>query len=135
MTSRQAENQEDTHFRIMRILLDNPNFTRRELTEMLGMSVGWLKHCLNALIDKGFMKSGNFQKGKSKFKHVDLLTLQSISGQMTLASRFFKRKTEEYEALKVEIELLTAEAENKRCDVPNKALNGTNPDFDLTGVF
>ena len=40
MTSRQAKIQEDTHFRIMRILQDNPDLTQRELADKLGMSVG-----------------------------------------------------------------------------------------------
>jgi DNA-binding MarR family transcriptional regulator len=47
MTSRQAKIQEDTHFRIMRILQDNPDLTQRELADKLGMSVGGLNYCLN----------------------------------------------------------------------------------------
>jgi hypothetical protein len=33
MTSRQAKIQEDTHFRIMRILQENPDLTQRELAD------------------------------------------------------------------------------------------------------
>jgi DNA-binding Lrp family transcriptional regulator len=54
----------------MRILQENPDLTQRELAEILGMSVGGLNYCLNALIDKGFVKMGNFQKSKNKFKYV-----------------------------------------------------------------
>lgn len=95
----------------MRILQDNPNLTQRELTEMLGMSVGGLNYCLNALIDKGFVKMDNFQKSKNKFKfkYVYLLTPQGIAEKVTLTSQFLKRKMEEYDALKVEIEVLRAE--------------------------
>ena len=39
MTSRQAKIQEDTSFRVMRILQDNPDLTQRELADKLGMSV------------------------------------------------------------------------------------------------
>lgn len=81
MTSRQAKIQKDRHFRIMRILRDNPDLTQRELVNKLGVSVGGLNYCLNALIDKGFVKMANF----------------------------FKRKMEGYDALKVEIELLRHE--------------------------
>ena len=63
MTSRQAKIQEDTHFRIMRILQDNPDLTQRELADKLGMSVGGLNYCLNALIDKGFVKMGTRRCG------------------------------------------------------------------------
>ena len=109
MTSRQAKIQEDTHFRIMRILQDNPDLTQRELADKLGMSVGGLNYCLNALIDKGFVKMGNFQKSKNKFKYVYLLTPQGIAEKVALTSRFLKRKMEECEALKVEIEALKTE--------------------------
>jgi DNA-binding MarR family transcriptional regulator len=81
MTSRQAKIQEDTHFRIMRILQENPDLTQRELAEMLGMSVGGLNYCLNALIDKGFVKMGNFQKSKT-------VAAASLSESLPLIERF-----------------------------------------------
>jgi DNA-binding MarR family transcriptional regulator len=43
MVSRQAKLQEDTYFRVMRILQQNPHLTQRELAEKLGISVGGLK--------------------------------------------------------------------------------------------
>ena len=69
MTSRQANIQEDTHFRIMRILQENSDLTQRELAEKPGMSVGGLNYCLNALIDKGLVKMQNFSSSKNKFKY------------------------------------------------------------------
>jgi EPS-associated MarR family transcriptional regulator len=109
MTSRQAKNQEHAHFRIMRILQENPDMTQRELAEKLGMSVGGLNYCLNALIDKGLVKMQNFSKSKSKFKYVYLLTPQGIAEKLDLTSRFLKRKIEEYDELKAEIEALKVE--------------------------
>jgi len=109
MTVKQAQTQEDTHFRIMRILQENPDLTQRELADRLGMSVSGLNYCLNALIEKGFVKMGNFQKSKNKFKYVYLLTPKGIAEKVSLTSRFLKRKMDEYEALKVEIETLKAE--------------------------
>ena len=110
MTSRQAKIQEDTHFRIMRILQENPDLTQRELAENLGMSVGGLNYCLNALIDKGLVKMQNFSKSKNKFKYVYLLTPMGITEKVALTTRFISRKMEEYEALKLEIEALKSEA-------------------------
>ena len=111
MTSRQAKIQEDTHFRIMRILQENPDLTQRELAYHLGMSVGGLNYCLRALIDKGFVKMQNFQNSKNKFKYVYLLTPQGIAEKVGLTSRFLKRKMEEYEALKVDIKALKSEVD------------------------
>ena len=68
-----------------------------------------MNYCLNALIEKGFVKMGNFQKSKNKFKFVYLLTPQGITEKLALTSRFLKRKMEEYDALKVEIEALKSE--------------------------
>jgi EPS-associated MarR family transcriptional regulator len=110
MTSRQVKVQEDTHFRIMSILLDNPDLTQRELANKLGMSVGGLNYCLSALIDKGFVKMTNFSESKNKFKYVYLLTPRGISEKVSMTSRFLKRKMEEYEELKVEIEALKVAA-------------------------
>jgi len=109
VTSRRAKIQEDTYFRIMRILQNNPELTQRELADKLGISVGRLNYCLNALIEKGFVKMTNFQKSKNKFKYVYLLTPQGVAGKARLTSRFLKRKMDEYEALKVEIEALKSE--------------------------
>jgi EPS-associated MarR family transcriptional regulator len=106
MTSRQANIQEDTHFRIMRILQENPDLTQRELAEKLGMSVGGLNYCLNALIDKGLVKMQNFSNSKNKFKYVYLLTPMGIAEKVAVTSRFLERKMREYEALKAEIESL-----------------------------
>ena len=101
---------EDTHFRLMRILQDNPDLTQRELAERLGMSVGRLNYCLKALMDKGLVKMQNFQASKNKFKYVYLLTPQGITEKVALTSRFLKRKMDEYEALAHEIEQLKVEA-------------------------
>jgi len=106
MTSRQAQIQEDTYFRVMRILQENPDLTQRELAEKLGVSVGGLNYCLNALMDKGWVKMQNFQNSKNKFKYVYLLTPKGIAEKAVLTSRFLERKMREYETLKAEIESL-----------------------------
>ena len=62
-----------------------------ELTAKQRMTTGGLNYCLNALIDKGFVKMGNFQKSKNKFKYVYLLTHQGIAEKVALTSRFLKR--------------------------------------------
>ena len=113
MTNRQIKIQEDTHFRILRILQDNPDLTQREIAEKLGMSVGGLNYCLKALIDKGFVKMANFQKSKNKFKYVYLLTPQGFAAKVALTSSFLQSKMKEYEALKLEIEALKTEKANQ----------------------
>ena len=87
--------------------------TQRGLADQLGMSVGGLNYCLKALMDQGFVKMSNFQKSKNKFKYVYLLTPQGIAEKVALTSRFLQRKMVEYEALKLEIEALKSDVEQR----------------------
>lgn len=106
MTSRQAKLQEDTYFRVMRILQENLDITQRELAEQLGISVGGLNYCLKALMEKGLVKMKNFANSKNKFGYVYVLTPSGISEKAGIAQRFLQRKKEEFEALRLEIEAL-----------------------------
>jgi EPS-associated MarR family transcriptional regulator len=112
MTSRRSQLQEDTYFRVLRMPQDNPDLTQREIAERLGVSTSGLNYCLNALIDKGWVKVQNFSQSKNKFGYIYVLTPQGIVEKVTLTGRFLKRKQAEYEALKAEIEGLTQELDN-----------------------
>ena len=113
MTSRQAKLQEDTYFRVMRILQDNPDLTQRELAEKLGISVGGLNYCLKALMEKGLVKMKNFAHSKNKFGYVYVLTPSGMAEKAAITQRFLQRKMAEYEALKAEIEALRTEQEQE----------------------
>lgn len=109
MTSRQAKIQEDTYFRVMRLLEENPDLTQRELAEKLGVSVGGLNYCLKALMEKGWVKAQNFANSKNKFGYIYVLTPRGVAEKTLLTAGFLRRKMEEYEALRAEIETLEAE--------------------------
>lgn len=109
MTSRQAKLQEDSYFKVIRILQENPDFTQRELAEKLGVSVGGLNYCLKALMEKGLVKMKNFANSKNKFGYVYVITPTGIAHKMTITLSFLRRKSDEYEALKAETEALKAE--------------------------
>ncbi len=109
MTSRRSQLQEDTYFRVLRMLQDNPDMTQREIAERLGISTSGLNYCLKALIDKGWVKVHNFSQSKNKFGYIYVLTPQGIVEKAMLAGRFLKRKLIEYEQLQAEIEVLKAE--------------------------
>ncbi len=110
MISRQAKLQEDTYFRVMRILQENPDLTQRELAERLGISVGGLNYCLKALMRQGLVRMKNFAHSKNKFGYVYVLTPSGIAEKAAITHRFLQRKMVEYEALKAEIETLTSES-------------------------
>lgn len=83
--------------------------SQRELAASVGVSVGGMHYVLNALIEKGFVKLGNFTAVEEKRRYAYILTPKGISEKAEITRRFLVRKMEEYEALKVEIEALEAE--------------------------
>ena len=111
MTNRRSQLQEDTYFRVLRLLQDNPDMTQREIAQSLGLSTSGLNYCLKALIDKGWVKVHNFSQSKNKFGYIYVLTPQGIAEKLALTSRFLKRKLSEYDALKAEIDGLQGEVQ------------------------
>ena len=119
MTSRRSQLQEDTYFRVLRLLQDNPDMTQREIAQSLGLSTSGLNYCLNALIDKGWVKVHNFSQSKNKFGYIYVLTPRGIAEKLALTSRFLKRKLSEYDALRAEIDGLQAEVQTA-AELPDK---------------
>lgn len=110
MTSKNTKLQEDTHFRVLRLLQENPEMSQRELADAVGVSVGGIHYVLNALIDKGLVRLGNFTAAEDKRRYAYVLTPKGIARKAALTRAFLVRKMEEYQALKEEIEALQAEA-------------------------
>ena len=106
MTSRQANIQEDTYFRVMRLLQENPDMTQREIARQLGISLSGLNYCLKALIAKGWIKVQNFSHSKNKFGYMYILTPTGLAEKTELTKSFLKRKLLEYDQLRAEIESL-----------------------------
>ena len=109
MASKHLEHIEDLHFRVLKLLQDDPDLSQRELAEKLGVSNGKLHYCMRALIDKGLVKLGNFANSKHHLGYAYLLTAAGISQKASMTSNFLKRKMAEYEALQAEIAALQAE--------------------------
>jgi EPS-associated MarR family transcriptional regulator len=109
VSNRLAIAREEIYFRIMRLLEAHPDMSQRELAVHVGISLGSLNYCIKALMDKGFIKLENFQNSKHKFKYFYILTPTGIAQKVVLTGIFLKRKMQEYEALKVEIEGLESE--------------------------
>lgn len=101
--------QEDVRFRLLRLLQDNPELSQRQLAQAVGISVGGVHYVLKALIDEGWVKLGNFTASKDKRRYAYVLTPKGLSVRAALAKRFLRRKTAEFEALKMEIAALQAE--------------------------
>ncbi|MDT0684543.1 MarR family EPS-associated transcriptional regulator [Roseicyclus sp. F158] len=110
MASKRTKLQEDTYFRVLRLLQENPEMSQRELAGAVGVSVGGIHYVLNALIDKGLVKLGNFTAAEDKRRYAYILTPKGVARKAALTRAFLVRKIEEYEALRGEIAALEAEA-------------------------
>jgi EPS-associated MarR family transcriptional regulator len=101
--------QEDVHFRVLRLLQENPELSQRELAKAVGISVGGAHYVLNALIEAGMVKLGNFKAAEDKRRYAYILTPKGLAEKARITKRFLTRKLAEYEALKQEIEALRGE--------------------------
>jgi len=99
----------DTEYIILRILKDNPKITQREMAKELGLSLGKTNYIVRALVDKGWVKLSNFKRSDNKLGYIYLLTPEGVSEKTVLAQNFLKRKSEEYNKLKKEIEMIKSE--------------------------
>jgi EPS-associated MarR family transcriptional regulator len=96
----------DVHFRVLRLLEEEPELTQRELAQKLGISLGGVNYCLKALVDIGHIKVGNFSKNRNKSSYLYILTPQGIKEKTRLTASFLKRKMAEYHTLKEEIDAI-----------------------------
>lgn len=96
---------------MIRLLEERPEMSQRELARELGVSLGAAHYCLNALIEKGLVKMGNFARSSHKQRYAYILTPAGAAEKSALTHRFLRRKWAEYRALREEIEALEAEVE------------------------
>ena len=104
---------ETTHYGLLKTLEDNPGLSQRDLAKRLGISLGKVNFCLNALVVKGSLKINNFRNNENKLAYAYLLTPSGVEEKARITVGFLKRKMQEYERLRTEIEELKREAEEK----------------------
>ena len=100
---------EDAHYKLLRLLDENPRATQREIAEALGVSLGKVNYCLKALMAKGHIKARNFKNSNNKAAYLYLLTPTGAKAKAAITASYLKNKLVEYEALREEIEQLQAE--------------------------
>ena len=109
----------DAHYRLLRLLESSPQLSQRELAREMGVSLGKVNYCVNALIEKGWIKARNFQNSNNKLAYAYLLTPSGIDQKAALTVQFLQRKVAEYEALKTEIHALRTELDSQPDSQPD----------------
>ena len=98
------KNNQD-YLNVLRKIQKKPKSSQREMAKSLGFSLGKLNYCIKALQEKGLIKIQNFQNQKNKIRYIQyILTPKGITLRTTLTIDFMKRKMEEYDELKKEVE-------------------------------
>lgn len=113
----------ELQFNVMRLLETNPQMSQRELSKSLGVSLGGVNYCLNALAAKGSIKKQNFRNNKNKWVYAYLLTPQGLAEKTALTGSFLKRKMREYQLLKEEIEALNKEMNRAKIELDDDGLD------------
>lgn len=75
------------------------------IAKEIGFSVGKVNFILQALIEKGLVKTENFIASNNRRKYRYLLTEEGIKEKMHLTAKFIERKKAEYEVLQKELEI------------------------------
>ncbi|OIR17051.1 MarR family protein [mine drainage metagenome] len=104
---------ETTHYSLLKALEENPGLSQRDLAKKLGVSLGKINYCLNALVEKGSLKINNFRNSDNKLAYAYLLTPRGVEQKARMTVQFLKYKVQEYERLREEIEELQREAKEK----------------------
>ena len=101
-------------FEILRKINNSPEASQRKLAKQLGYSLGKLNYCLKAMKDRGLInilklypkniRNINDTENPKKFGIFYLLTPKGISEKKKLTLHFMKKKMQEYDELKKELE-------------------------------
>jgi len=113
MNTRRQTANDDTLFWTLKLIQENPGVTQRTLAKEVGINVSSINFCLKALVEKGWIKMGNFGKNPDKLSYAYLLTPTGVSEKAELTKRFLHRKMAEYEKLREEIEALKLDAQEE----------------------
>lgn len=103
---------DDTRYRLLRLLTEHPELSQRELAGALGMSLGKTNYCLRALIGRGWVKVQNFRNSDNKLAYAYVLTPAGVTAKLRAAADFLRRKQGEFARLEREIAELRLEVES-----------------------
>lgn len=109
-TERTPMFDDTTSYGLLKTLEDNPSLSQRDMAKRLGISLGKVNFCLNALVEKGCLKVNNFRNSENKLAYAYLLTPHGVDEKARMTVRFLKYKMQEYEQLRAEIKELKHEA-------------------------
>lgn len=100
---------DEVRYKLLKYLAENPQASQRDVARHLGISIGKVNYCIQALTQLGWIKAQNFKNSRRKSAYLYLLTPAGVEQKVSLTIRFLQRKLAEYSHLAVEIEALREE--------------------------
>ena len=94
---------------LLRLLERHPEYSQRQMSSAMGVSLGKAHYLLRALLDKGWVKARNFKRSENKVGYLYVLTPSGVRQRLQLTRSFLARKEREYDALQAQIHALRAE--------------------------
>ena len=119
-------NKDDIHLDLLRKLEANPEYTQRQLSREMGVSLGKINYCIKKLTEKGWIKLQSFKNNPNKVSYAYLLTPKGIEQKAILTISFLKIKINEYETLKEEISLLKKDSEKLKSKKNTSSIKSTD---------
>jgi len=107
---------DETAYKLLKLVQDDPNISQRDIARELGISVGKANYCLKAVMERGWVKAKNFINSNNKRGYLYLLTNKGINEKARVTFRFLKYKMDEYESLEAEIVQIRKEAERLKLE-------------------
>jgi EPS-associated MarR family transcriptional regulator len=104
-------NNKDIRLDLLHKIELNPEYTQRELSKEMGVSLGKINYCMKKLTDRGWVKLINFSNSSNKYGYMYLLTPKGIEQKTKFTTSFLKTKIKEFEMLRDEISKLKLDLE------------------------
>jgi len=91
-------------FEVLRKIQKDPKNSQREMARELGFSLGKMNYCIKELKKKGLIKIKNFEQKENKIISLRyIVTPKGIKERINLTVNFMKKKMQEYDELKEEL--------------------------------
>jgi EPS-associated MarR family transcriptional regulator len=101
---------DEVRYKLLKVLEEQPGLSQRDVARELGLSLGRVNYCLNALIERGLVKASRFKNSQNKAAYMYLLTPSGLHHKARVTARFLEWKLREFEELRAEIKQLRRES-------------------------
>src|SRR5687767_1719363 len=92
LDDRKADSDVAATLNVLRLLAEQPELSQRQLSRVLGLSLGKTHYLVRALLNKGMLKIENFKRSDNKLAYAYLLTPRGLAEKLVLTRAFLACK-------------------------------------------